>query len=67
MEKKQNKKAPAPKKKTASPKKKVTKKANLEEISILAPETTPFVAHHEDSKPEPKVSFLDKIKKFLGF
>jgi hypothetical protein len=67
MEKKQNKKAPAPKKKTASPKKKVVKKVNLEEAPIIAPEATPYVAYHEDPKPESKVSFLDKVKKFLGF
>jgi hypothetical protein len=67
MEKKQSKKAPTSKKKAASPKKKIVKKANLEETPIIAPEATPYVAYHEDPKPESKVSFLDKVKKFLGF
>jgi hypothetical protein len=67
MEKKQSKKAPAPKKKAAAPKKKIVKKANLADAPILAPEATPYVAYHDDHKSESKVSFLDKVKKFLGF
>jgi hypothetical protein len=66
MEKKQLKKAPASKKKTAAPKKKIVKKVKLEEAPILAPEATPYVAYHDDNKSESKVSFLDKVKKFLG-
>lgn len=64
MEKKQTKKTPAPKKKAAAPKKKIVKKAANAEYSTLAPEATPFVANYDDDK---KVSFLDKVKKFLGF
>lgn len=64
MEKKQTKKPTAPKKK-AAPKKKTTKK--LAELPVLAPEATPFVTHYEPKVVESKVSFLDKVKKFLGF
>ena len=63
MEKKPAKKAPASKKKAAAPKKKIVKKV---EVPILAPEATPYVAYHDDNKSESKVSFLDKVKKFLG-
>ena len=66
MEKKQSKKTPAPKKKAAAPKKKIVKKVKLEEAPILAPEATPYVAYHDDHKSESTVSFLDKVKKFLG-
>jgi hypothetical protein len=66
MEKKQTKKTPAPKKKAAPAKKKIVKKAINVEIPLLAPEATPFV-FYSDVKEESKVSFLDKVKKFLGF
>jgi hypothetical protein len=66
MEKKQTKKTPAPKKKEATAKKKIVKKAISVEIPLLAPEATPFVSYG-DVKEESKVSFLDKVKKFLGF
>lgn len=62
MEKKTIKKSSAPVKKAAAPKKKITKKA---EVIVLAPEATPYVEYHNDSKP--KVSFWGKIKNFLGF
>lgn len=67
MEKKQAKKAPAPKKKTASksaPKKKVVKK----ELPIIAPEATPFVAHYEEAVTKAQApSFWSKVKSLLGF
>jgi hypothetical protein len=64
MDKKQIKKATAPKKK-AAPKKKENSKPV--EHPVFAPEATPFVANYEPKVSEPKVSFLDKVKKFLGF
>lgn len=73
MEKKQvkkqvsNKKQASPKKKTAAPKKKIIKKADLEDIPVIAPEATPFVAQYHDIKVEVKVpSLWSKIKGFLG-
>jgi hypothetical protein len=59
MEKKQMKKPVTPKKKPVSKKKAV-------EIPVIAPEATPFVANYEPKIEKSKVSFLDKIKKFLG-
>jgi hypothetical protein len=71
MEKKQVKKAPAPKKKAApksAPKKKVVKKVKDVELPIIAPEATPFVAHRDEIVAEVKSSSLwSKIKSFLGF
>jgi aspartate carbamoyltransferase regulatory subunit len=64
MEKKTTKKAVKTTVKTKSPKKSATKK-KVNELPILAPETTP--SPYVDIKVENKVSFLDKIKKFLGF
>ena len=60
MEKKTTKKVVKTTVKTKSPKKSVTKK-KINELPILAPETTP------SPYVEVKASFLDKIKKFLGF
>lgn len=59
MEKKQVKKSAAPKKKSVSKKKAV-------EAPVMAPETTPFVANYEPKVEKSKISFLDKVKKFLG-
>lgn len=59
MEKKQVKKSAAPKKKPVSKKKAV-------EAPVMAPEATPFVANYEPKVENSKVSFLDKVKKFLG-
>ncbi len=64
MEKKQIKKAAAPKKKVVTKKKEAQKPV---ESHAFAPESTPFVAHYEPKVDESKVSFLSKVKKFLGF
>jgi len=53
---------------TKTTKKATTKKATKKtEVSNLAPEATPYVAHLHDEPTVPKkVSFLDKVKKFFG-
>lgn len=66
MEKKSTKK-PSPKKKAATPKKKIIKKVHAAEAPIMAPEATPYVAYHDEFKSEVKVSFWSKVKDFLGF
>ena len=62
MEKKTTKKVTT--KKATTAKKPTSKKKNVE-LPILAPETTP--SPYVNVEVEKKVSFFDKVKKFLGF
>jgi hypothetical protein len=54
-------------KKAATPKKKSVSKKKAVESPVMAPEATPFVANYEPKVEKSNTSFLNKVKKFLGF